>query len=50
MQMPFDLAVVDFQKAANFQWFWQNCLFGDMIYVLCKDGFVFVLLQGWLME
>jgi len=42
--------VVDPQKAANFQRFWQNRLFGDTIHVPRKDGFVFVPLQGRLME
>lgn len=49
-QTPFDPAVVDPQKAANFQRFWQNRLFGDTIHVPRKDGFVFVPLQGRLME
>ncbi|MGJ8621804.1 MAG: hypothetical protein ACSHW1_03445 [Yoonia sp.] len=49
-QASFDPAAVDVQKAANFYRFWRNRLFDEAPIDATRDGFVYLPLQGKLLQ
>jgi hypothetical protein len=49
-QRPFEVEANDAKEAARFYGFWQNRLFGDAPQNASRDGFVYVPLQGKLLD